>query len=113
ILIDSMLGRHLYLSYSQIFFYFLTFGFLPFLMVRHIFVDVQVLRAMKKWFFVSAFAFSILATLSYAKFIGQVGRLTRGASVDDLISPLILSYCSALILGVCINLWLTTERKSI
>ncbi|WP_188504868.1 O-antigen ligase family protein [Parapedobacter pyrenivorans] len=111
ILTDALLDRNLYISYQQVFFYFLTFGFIPFLAIRHTSFRVDALIAMREWFFVSAFAFSLLATLSYAKFIGQVGRLTSGVSTDDLISPLILSYCSALVLGVSMNLWLTTTRK--
>src|SRR5690606_15320911 len=108
---DAFLGRKLYISYSQVFFYFLTFGFIPFVTVRHIILSKSILISMKKWFLYSAFLFSSLATWSYAQFIGRVGRLTSGASSDDLISPLILSYCSAIVLGVTMNLLLTTNQS--
>lgn len=109
IFVDAVLDRPLYISYMQVFFYYLTFGFIPFLILRHLFLDIDALNKMRKWFFISALIFSALATIIYAQFIGQVGRLTSGVSENDLISPLILSYCSALVLGVSMNVWLTSK----
>lgn len=109
IFVDFFLDRQFYTSYQQVFFYYLTFGFVPFILVRHMQITPKTLNQMKKWFLVSGFIFSLLATIIYAKFIGQVGRLTSGASENDLISPLILSYCSALVIGICMNMLLTNR----
>jgi hypothetical protein len=113
---DLLLDRKFFIPFSQVFQYYLAFVVIPFLIIKHIKFTKEYLSAMKRAAVHSSLLFSLLATVFYAKFFGKVGRLTEGASEDDLISPLILSYCSALIIGLCINFLLvekcTGRRKA-
>lgn len=56
--------------------------------------------------------FCFFTLLLYRQFIGSVGRLSSGAVGEEVISPLILSYCGALIIGVSM-IYLITNRKSL
>jgi len=57
-------------------------------------------------------SFSFLSIFLYGKFIGQVSRVSSKTTGEEAISPLIFSYCGALIIGVCLFYLLYVKNKS-
>jgi len=100
--IDYINDKVFYISYTDLIFYFLSFSVIPFIgVIKTDFSKIDV-KSIYKTFLFTALAFCILVGLSYSRFIGTVGRLsTNTTGEEDIISPLILSYCGTLIIGVC------------
>lgn len=99
-----------YLTTQEHLFYFFSFCFLPFLItssLRLVKGDYDViLRAL----LLSAVLFSAFASVLYRGFVGTVGRLIASSSTGEaVISPLILSYCSTLAIGVCLSYMLENK----
>lgn len=105
ILLDSYLGNKSYQSTSSILFYFISFAIVPFFAVSSFKLHEDYLKVIRKSISFSSLIFAVLAIFSYQQFIGTVGRLTSstGGGDDSVISPLILSYCSTLGIGVAIS----------
>lgn len=102
ILIDYNQVSPFYLSYLQLTMYFLSFSVIPFFVISKVCLSKQSIEYIYKGFFASSFVFSGLATLFYSHYIGNVSRLATNMVSEEVISPLILSYCSALGIGVVI-----------
>lgn len=102
ILYDYSLSRPLYIDYQKLILYFISFSAIPFLVITSVNISRARINAVFKGFLYSTVVFSFLATLLYGKYIGAVSRLASAYVEDDVLSPLILSYCSALGIGVLI-----------
>lgn len=99
---DYSLHRPLYIEYSKLILYFISFSVIPFVVIASTKLSKEIINSIFKGFLYSSIAFSFLATLLYGKYIGTVARLASNYVEDDVLSPLILSYCSALGIGVLI-----------
>lgn len=102
ILYDYSLGRPLYIDYQKLILYFISFSTIPFVVITSVNISRVKINTVFKGFLYSTVIFSFLATLLYGKYIGTVSRLASRYVEDDVLSPLILSYCSALGIGVLI-----------
>ncbi len=102
ILIDYNQLKPLYINYSQLVLYYLTFSFIPFFIISIFSLNKQIIRFIYKGFFLSSLLFAGLASVLYGQYLGNVSRLASGIINDSVISPLILSYCSTLGIGVII-----------
>lgn len=102
ILFDYTTNEYFYIPYSELVLYFVSFSVVPFLALSKL--DFTKVNSKKLYyvFLLSALLFGFLASSSYARFIGQIGRLSSSTAGEDVISPLILSYCGTLIVGVVI-----------
>ncbi|WP_158210642.1 O-antigen ligase family protein [Myroides phaeus] len=100
ILIDYSNEVYYYTSYPIVLGYFISFSFLPFIILSSIKITKNDLDYIFNAFLIGGIAFSILCLVYYGKFIGQVSRLSSTTADEDTLSPLALSYCSSLIIGV-------------
>ncbi len=89
-----------YTSYPSVLGYFLSFAFIPFMSISSIKINETLLASIFKAFLVGGFSFSILCLVYYGKFIGTVSRLSSNTADEETLSPLALSYCSSMIIGV-------------
>lgn len=103
IFIDFYSREFLYISYDSLFFYFISFALIPFLGFSKISYNRIDYEKFYIVFLISALAFSSLTLLLYGKYIGQISRLsTNSTGGEEVLSPLVLSYCGSLIMGVVI-----------
>lgn len=112
IIIDIAKLEYFYIPFSDLLFYFVSFCVLPFVAISK--VDFSKIN-MEKLFLVflfSALFFSLLSVILYARFVGNVTRLSSGSVHEEVISPLILSYCSSLSIGV-ITTYLLYNKTSL
>lgn len=100
ILIDYNGNEYFYLPYSDLVFYFLSFVVIPFISLSSINYAKIDFGRLYSVFLISAIMFTLLSILLYGRYIGQVSRLNASRVGEHVISPLILSYCGALIIGV-------------
>jgi len=96
---DYITGAYFYISYIELLFYFMSFCVLPFLATSKVNLRKISFAKLYNVFLISAFAFSVLSVWMYSKYIGDVGRLSASRVDEDVVSPLILSYCSTLAIG--------------
>ncbi|MGG5599555.1 O-antigen ligase family protein [Myroides sp. C8-3] len=89
-----------YIPYSNLLFYFISFCFLPFFILHRLELNSRDLQSIFKALLYSGLLFAILSIYYYGKFVGSVSRLTAVETGEEVLSPLILSYCSSLIIGV-------------
>src|SRR5690606_37813156 len=89
---------------------FISFVIIPFIGFSKIRYDKIDFIKLYRVFIITALAFSILSITLYGKFIGQVARLNENSTGEEVISPLILSYCGALIIGV-VSFFLLYSKK--
>lgn len=103
-----------YLSSSEMILYFFSssvFLFLPIIIMRF---SEHTLSIIIKVLIFSGFVFNVLVIVYYNEFIGEVGRLSSTTVVtEDILSPLILSYCSALSIGLSIVYFLINKPRGI
>lgn len=102
IIIDYSMAEYFYISYSNLVFYFISFVIIPFIAISKMDFSKICVKSLFNTFLASSLVFSTLAALLYSKFIGTVGRLSSGTSGEDVVNPLLLSYCATLIIGVLI-----------
>lgn len=112
ILIDYNFNKYFYILYNNLFFYFISFVVIPFLGFSKINYSKIDYRKFYFVFLFSALSMSLLSIFLYGKYIGQVARLSSSSTGEETISPLILSYCGALIIGVCSFYLLYVKNKS-
>lgn len=102
IFFDFLHLEYFYISYSELVFYFISFSVIPFISIISVDFSKINIDAFFNFFLFFSFGFSILTVLLYSKYLGVVSRLATSSVGEDVISPLILSYCATLILGVII-----------
>ena len=89
-----------YLSEIEVVGYFVLFCLIPFFVILNSCFSLNVFNSLIKQFLLSGFIFSSLAIITYRNFIGEVGRLSKSVGDGNILSPLILSYGSALIIVI-------------
>lgn len=112
IAIETLNGSVLHMSSASFLLYFMSFCFLPFLLLfikKDLTADVGVY----KWaILVSGLILSLTTLLFYRDIIGTVGRISLAVSRDEnYISPLALSYTGALTMGVALLLFFTNSNS--
>jgi O-antigen ligase len=81
--------------------YFASFAALPFLIVSSLHLKAHHYNIIRSSILFSGFMLSLLTLFFYKSIIGTIGRITEAVTRDDnYISPLALSYCSVLVIGV-------------
>lgn len=111
ILVDYNAIRYFYISYTDLIFFFLSFVLIPFVGLSKVDYKVVNFKKLYNTFLVSALLFSTFSILTYGEYIGQVGRVSASTTGEESsMSPLILSYCGALIIGV-VSFYLLYTKK--
>lgn len=100
--IDYSMAEYFYISYSNLVFYFISFVIIPFIAISKMDFSKICVKSLFNTFLASAFIFSVLSVLLYSRFIGTVGRLSTSVAGEDVVNPLLLSYCATLIIGVLV-----------
>lgn len=89
-----------YLSVDEIIKFYITFSFIPFVFIANYRMSVGEVSKISNSFLVSGLVFASAVIYFYSKYIGTVSRLASNFVEEQVVSPLILSYCSALIIGI-------------
>lgn len=89
-----------YMSIPDVLLFFLSFAVIPFIVLSTQPLSKSKLKAMFNALFIGGLLFSALVLFFYSRFIGQVSRLASGTAGESVLSPLALSYSSALVIGV-------------
>jgi len=100
VLTDFLHGEALYMGYGELVFYFLSFAVIPFVCTISAPITLKTFNVIKQGFFLSAGLFVFIAVPYLYQYIGTVSRFGSNTVGAEVISPLILSYCSAMIIGV-------------
>jgi len=103
IFLDYIQLKSIHISYVNLIFYFISFCFIPFIGLSKINFWKINFNKLFNYFLVAAFSFSFLSNLFYGRYVGKVSRLYTSIVNESVVSPLILSYCSSLIIGVNIT----------
>lgn len=109
IIIDDLKNLPYHVSTSSLLLYYLSFDLIPFLLVVNIKFSLTDFSTIRKSLLFSGLLFSILSVLLFRSYIGTVGRLTTQTADSDMMSPLALSYCSALTIGIALSYWLENK----
>jgi len=112
ILIDYNAVRYFYIPYLELVFFFISFVIIPFVGLSKANYRVIDFKKLYSIFLVSALLFSVLSIMLYGKHIGQVARVSTNTTGESAMSPLILSYCGAVIIGVTAFHLLYVKKKS-
>lgn len=99
IIVDDARAEYYYLTTSDVTFYFFSFAVIPLTSLSGYRFQSRDFEFIMKAMLLSGFVFSWAAISFYGTFLGTVERLSSTSSTE-IISPLILSYCSTLIIGV-------------
>lgn len=100
IMFDYAQAEPFYIEYGTLVLYYVSFCCIPFVTVHFIKLNRDLIEKIFKAIVFSSLIFSVLAVSFYGRFIGSVERLSSGQTNESVISPLILSYCAALGIGV-------------
>jgi len=111
IFIDYNNNEDFYISFSELMFFFASFVVIPFIGLSKVNYSKINFKKLYNVILISALAFTSLSILLYGRFLGQVGRLSASTAKEAVISPLILSYCGALAIGV-ISFYLLYAKKT-
>lgn len=104
IIIEMLRMKTFHLDTSEYFLYFIAFGALPLLILSSLRLREQDYNVIKWSLLVSCFLLSVLTLAYYRSLIGTVGRISAAIARDEnYISPLALSYCGTLSIGIGIN----------
>ena len=100
----------LYRPPIEFLYYFIAFTAAPFLIISSIHFTHEIAHRTLILLIVFSYLFGLLTVNFYGRYVGEITRLTSGA-VDDAsyISPLALSYQSALMIGIASALWSTNR----
>lgn len=109
IAVDSLLNLRYYLDIPTLLLYFISLDVIPFFVMTNIRIKLSDYDIMRKAILFSGFLFSMLAIFFFKNFIGTVGRLSEATAEMSVISPLALSYCSSLIIGVAVGYWMENK----
>ncbi len=112
--VDYVQNKPYYMSISEVFVYFISFSFIPFICITSIRLDKKKINAIFNSIFIGGVLFSILVVTYYSRFIGQVGgRLASNTAGEEVMSPLTLSYSSTLIIGVFLFYLMENRTKAL
>lgn len=100
IIMDYVLSNKYGMSTTEVLFYFVSFSVIPFLSISALSLRTGNFRLIINSLLTTAVIFSLFSFIFYRDFIGQASRLTSSTAGTDVVSPLILSYCSTFIIGV-------------
>lgn len=107
---SSFTNIDLYMPLEQFFLYFLSFVFLPFLLLNDIKFSNKDYEKISYLIIFGTVVVSLLTFFYYGDLLGEVDRISQEISHDEnYISPLSLSYTSILGIGVCISLLFTKK----
>lgn len=94
----------------EFFLYFTSFVVLPFILLSNIRFNSKDYNLIFKSLIFSSGVMSILTLIFYGNFIGETSRLSMVISRDEnYISPLVLSYCSSLSIGIGLIYFLSNK----
>lgn len=112
-IITDMLRLKIYhMDTSEFLLYFLSFAFMPLLLTSSLKLQERDYRVIKWSLLLSGLLLSAATLLFYRSLIGTVGRISMAVSRDDnYISPLALSYCGTLSIGIGINHLMQKSRE--
>lgn len=88
-----------YMKYSELSLYLFSFTVIPFVGVNSFRLNHNMINSAFKALLFGGVIFSVLATFSYSKFLGEVSRLNTTTADEWVLSPLALSYCSITIIS--------------
>lgn len=100
VIMDYVLGNKHSISTTEVLFYFISFSVIPFISVSSFSIRKEYFPPIVNALLITAFIFSFFSFIFYRDFIGQASRVTSSRVAEDVVSPLILSYCSTFIIGV-------------
>lgn len=106
IFLEYINNEHYYISHGEVLVYFFSFSFFPFMLIGATKINSERYNVILKAIMFSGLWFGILTFLFYREFIGSVGRLTATTADNEVMSPLLLSYCATLAIGVSVGHWL-------
>ncbi|MCO5235639.1 MAG: O-antigen ligase family protein [Chitinophagaceae bacterium] len=113
IIIDNLRDLPYYIGTSRLLLYYLSFDMIPFLLVANVKFDLSDFSTIRKSLLFSGLLFSVLSLLLFRSYVGTVGRLTTQTADSEMISPLALSYCSSLAIGIALGYWLENKTTPI
>lgn len=111
ILIDAAKGLPYFVTTTKLILYYLSFCMIPFLLLCNTRFRITDFVTIRKALLASGFIFSLLALFFFRSYIGTVGRLTTATAETDMLSPLALSYCSSLSIGIAASYWMENKTK--
>lgn len=107
IFVDFTTDQPYYIGYSNLILFLFSFCLIPYLCLSMISLGLNFYNRLYNYFLFFSLAFAGVATLSLRNFVGEVGRLSSSAVGEEVISPLILSYCSTLCIGIAISFFIS------
>jgi len=110
IISDMMSMKVYHIDTSEFLLYFLAFGALPLLIVSSMKLRDRDYNVIKWSLLVSGLLLSVVTLVYYRSLIGSVGRISEVISRgENYISPLALSYCGTLSIGIGISYLMQRE----
>lgn len=108
IIVEMLKNSRYSISNETFLFYYLAFGFIPFLLLFYK-KNYELDQKLYKYAILSSgVLLSVLSLVFYRDLIGTVGRISAALSKDEnYISPLALSYSGAMTMGVAVSLLLS------
>jgi O-antigen ligase len=110
IIVDMMRMKVYHIDTSEFLLYFLAFGALPLLIVSSMELRDRDYKVIKWSLLISGLLLSVVTLVYYRGLIGSVGRISQAVSREEnYISPLALSYCGTLSIGIGISYLMQTK----
>lgn len=109
ILVDDLRDLSYFVGTDKLLLYYLSFDMIPFFLISNLKLKYTDFASIRKGLLFSGLLFSILSLFFFRNFIGNVGRLTTESAESDMLSPLALSYCSSLAIGIALSYWLKNK----
>jgi len=111
--LESISGNNLFMPPMGFFFYFMSFVFLPLVLLSRISFNQHHYKHVFLSMLVGCVATSLLTAYFYNDYVGEVSRISSEVSRDEnYISPLSLSYVSVLGIGLALA-YLITNKVSL
>jgi O-antigen ligase len=112
ILIEMVEVSKFHIEPSEFLLYFLAFSALPVIIISGLKLTQRDYNAIRSAILVSSLLLAVATLFFYRQLIGTVGRISLAiASDENYISPLALSYCGTLALGVGITYWMENKLQ--
>ena len=102
----------LYKSPLEFFLYFVSFTLMPLILISCMRLDRFIAEEIRVLLVRMGFVFALLTAAFYGGYVGQASRISQTVGRDaEYISPLSLSYQSALVIGVLIISWISSRTS--